>query len=233
MTRYFDEREVARILQKATEPRKSHGVATTSSGDGLTLEEVREIAAEAGIDPARVDEAARSLSTPVPVARYSLDVFVGSPTAVQYEAELDIEIGEEERTEIVRLVRAALARQGVVGGQAGSLEWMDQDGFGGRYVTVSPTRTGTRLEVAGNFKEAAAGAAGISGVVGGLGAIGTAVAVSAAGTIGWVVVPLTLAGMIAVPRLTIGLVVRRESRKLADLVDRLKGFLASRDRSRR
>ena len=227
MPRYFDEREVALLLQRATEPRESHSLARASSRDGLTLEEVKEIFAEAGIDPARVHEAARSLSTPVP--RYPLDVFVGRPTAIQHEVELDVEIDEEERAEIVRLVRESLARQGVVGGQAGSLEWMDQDGLGGRYVTVSPTRAGTRVEVAGNFKEAAAGAAGISGVGGGLGAIGTAVAVSAAGAIGWAVVPLTLAGMIVVPRLTIGLMVRRESRKLADLVERLRSFLASKD----
>jgi len=223
MTRRFDEREVAMILRKATEVR--HDMPEPEVGGGLTLAEVKEVAAEAGIDPTRVDQAARGMLAPP--TRSSMEVFTGTPIEVLYETEFDIELGEEDRAELVRQIRAVLNRHGVVGEQSGRVEWMDSDGVGGRYVTVTPFAGGTRLEVSGTFRNAAAGAVGIGGVVTTVGAAGVFAAVSAAGPIGWIIAPLALGGAFVIPRLTIGRVIRREERQLADLTDHLRTVIAS------
>ena len=115
----------------------------------------------------------------------------------------------------------------MVGGQADSVEWMDTDGLGGRYVTVSPFEGGTRVEVSGTFRDAAAGAVGIGGVVTAVGAAGVFAAVSAAGPIGWAIAPLALAGAVLVPRLTIGRMIRREKRQLSELADHLRAVMST------
>jgi len=229
MDRRFDDREVALILRKAAEVLPDERPEPLGRG-GLTLAEIKEIASEAGIDPARVDTAAHALAASP--ARSRLDVFVGSPTSVRHESVFAVEVSEADRVEIVRRIREALGAQGVVGGRDDSLEWMGQDGFGGRYVTIVPTGDGTRVEVSGAFREAAAGATGVAGVVGTIGAVGTVLAVGAAGPIGWILAPVTAGAMLAVPRLTIGAVVRRESRKLATLHERLRDLLSTRERDR-
>lgn len=230
MERRFDEREVALILRKAAEVAREERPAAVLAG-GMTLAEIKEIATEAGIDPSRVDAIARSIDTPV--RRSRLDAFVGSPTNVRHDAVFAAELSEEDRGEAVRRIREALGTPGVVGGRADSVEWMDQDGLGGRYVTIAPAEGGTRVEVSGAFREAAAGATGIAGVVGAVGGVVTGLVVAAAGPVGWVLAPVTLGAMFAVPRLTIGTVVRRETRKLAALHDRLRDLVSTRERDRR
>ncbi|MFV1985658.1 MAG: hypothetical protein ACC682_00140 [Gemmatimonadota bacterium] len=226
MTRRFDDREVAEILGKATEPRSSRALSASASAEGLTLAEVKDIALEAGIDPARIEEAANGLVRPVPTSK--LDVFVGAPTTVRFETHVRGDLDDDDRAEMVRLIRATLDRQGVVGGQGGTLEWMDQDGLGGCNVTVSPTGDGARVEVVGRFDVAAGGAAGVTGVTGVVGAVGTALVVASTGPVGWLLIPATLVAMVAVPRLTIGARVRRETRKLAELADRLRDAMSFR-----
>jgi hypothetical protein len=226
MTRRFDEQEVAEILRAATAPRNSHALTASPSSGGLTLSDVKEIALEAGIDPDRIEEAANALVRPTSTSK--LDVFVGAPTTVRFGTHISGDLDDDDRVEIVRLIRATLDRQGVVGGQGKTLEWMDQDGFGGCNVTVSPTADGARIEVSGRFEMAAAGAAGVTGVTGAVGAVGTALLVASGGPVGWLLIPATLVAMVAVPRLTIGAVVRRETRNLADLADRLRDAMSSR-----
>jgi hypothetical protein len=224
--RRFSEVEVGEILRRATEPRTTGDLTRTRPGRGLTLEEVQEIAAEAAIDPDRVGEAARALSRTVPSSR--LDAFVGSPTSVRFEIEHDGDLDEDGRTELVRLIRASLGRQGVVGGRGADLEWMDQDGYGSRNVNVYRTAAGTRVEMLGSFREAGAGAAGVAGVTGVVGAIAVSAAVPA-GPAGLLLVPVAMAAMYAVPRLTIGAAVRRETRALAELRDRIRDLLNARE----
>lgn len=223
MTRRFNEREVALILRKATEVRR--GVPEPEVGGGLTLAEVKEVATEAGIDPTRVDQAARGMLAPQ--VRSSMEIFTGTPIEVLYETEFDIELSEEDRADLVRQIRAVLSRHGVVGEQSGRVEWMDTDGLGGRYVTVSPFEGGTRLEVSGTFRNAAAGAVGIGGVVTAVGAAGVFAAVSVAGPIGWVIAPIALGGAVLIPRFTIGRVIRREKRRLSELTDHLRAVMST------
>lgn len=228
--RRFDEREVAEILRRATEPRRDAAVARASAGSGLTLGEVKEIAAEAGIDLARIEEAADAIAHPPRPTR--LDAFVGTPTNIRYQFEVPGRLEPGAHDEIVRLIRATLDARGVVGGHDGGLEWMSRDAFGSTNVAIVPTATGTRVEVTGRFDVAAAGAAGVTGVTGVVGAAGTALLVASSGPVGWVLAPATLAAMYAIPRATLGSRVRRETRSLARLADRIRELLAIRSEPR-
>ncbi|MDX1394721.1 MAG: hypothetical protein R3195_10020 [Gemmatimonadota bacterium] len=227
MSRRFDEREVTEILRRATEPRPGTSVPSRTGSDGLTLDEVKEVAAEAGIDPSRIEEAVNALARPA--EKSTLDAFLGTPINVRFEADYDVALDEEGRREAVRLIRATLGTQGVVGGHGEDLEWMEQDGFGARNVNLYRTSRGTRVEIIGRFREAGSGAAGITGVTGAMGG-GVAVAMMMASpvTLGLTLIPVTLGAMYAIPRLTVGRTVRRETRRLAELSDRLREALASR-----
>ena len=226
MNRRFDEREVAEILRRATEPRPGTSLPSRAGSDGLTLDEVKEVAAEAGIDPARIEEAVNALARPE--EKSTLDAFLGAPTSVRFEADYDVELDEEGRREAVRLIRATMGSQGVVGGHGEDLEWMDQDGFGARNVNLYRTARGTRVEIMGRFREAGSGAAGVTFTVGAVGAFVSTAFVMAIGTIGLVTAPVVLGAMYGLPRLTLGRTVRRETRKLADLADRLREALNAR-----
>lgn len=92
-TRIYDEDEVRRILEKATEasalplleedaPAAREGSPARpdgAPGTGLTLSELREIGAEAGIDPERITAAARTLDGAGALTRREVG-FAGQPT---------------------------------------------------------------------------------------------------------------------------------------------------------
>ena len=74
MSRKFDEREVAQIFKMATEiepERPSGAISEGDWGGGLDLEGLKEIALEVGVDPARVDQAARGLMIRPPAVAVS------------------------------------------------------------------------------------------------------------------------------------------------------------------
>src|SRR5205085_1875882 len=61
--REYDEDEVREILDLAVTLEQSGRPAVASTGRGMTLTQIQEIGREAGVDPARIQEAARSLAT--------------------------------------------------------------------------------------------------------------------------------------------------------------------------
>ncbi len=231
MSRKFDEKEVALIFQKATEPvTPVEGQRETSStsdlGGGLDLRELKEIAVEVGVDPTRVDEAARSLM--IQPRESLLRVFVGTPTHFEMESEFDVTLNDEIRGDLLREIRAIMDRQGVAESQSGSLEWKIEDELGGRYITISPSPAGTRLSVVGRFKSAENSAAGFGAIITGVGTVSVVASIAALGALGWVLAPIVAAGAIVIPRLTVGRMVARESRKLSQLATRLRTLLSSR-----
>lgn len=70
------------ILQRALEPQA--GSAELDPNElGLSLDKLKEIAAEVGINPQRIDLAASSLMEPSPA---SVNPYAGIPPTVQYQA---------------------------------------------------------------------------------------------------------------------------------------------------
>lgn len=150
MARQYSDREVSLILQRALEPGTE--VAATEAGEaGLTLEQIKEIAAEVGIDPRRVEVAAANLAAlPGPPP----NPYAGIPTTVQFETAIPGKtMADLSRHDVLALIRGILGRQGVLEPGDDSLEWRARDAFGGRYVSVTPSADGLRLRVMGNYRD--------------------------------------------------------------------------------
>lgn len=149
MTKRYSDREVGLILQRALEPR--HIGDDPHDASGLSLEQIKEIAAEVGIPADRVDAAAATLLEPE-AAKPNL--YAGIPTTVQFQTSVDgIEIEAIERPELLTIIRGVLGRQGRASAEFGSLEWQAKDPTGARYVSVMPTKDGVRVRVMGNFRD--------------------------------------------------------------------------------
>ena len=150
MARHYTDHEVSLILQRALEP-TAEATSADPHDPGLSLEQIKRIAAEVGIDPRRIELAASNLleSSPVPTNPYA-----GIPTTVQFQTTVPgMEVADVSRHDFVDLIRSTLGRQGIVGDEAGSLQWKARDPFGGRYVSLTPSPEGARLRVLGNFRD--------------------------------------------------------------------------------
>lgn len=231
MSRKFDEKEVALIFRQATELEvpgegKSETSSTSDLGGGLDLRELKEIALEVGVDPTRVELAARGLM--IEPRESPLNVFLGTSTHFEVEAEFDVRLSDEVRGDLLREIRAVMARQGVTEGQSGSLEWSAEDQLGARYVTISPSSGGTRLSVTGRFKRAEGEAAGFGAILAGVGTLSVLASIQAVGALGFLLAPIVAVGAIVIPRLTLGRMVARETRRMSQLATRLRKLLASR-----
>ncbi len=230
MSRRFDEQEVALILREATRVERGSEAETgdpltLSRREGLTLEDLKEIASEAGIDPIRVDRAARILLARPRQSPFR--VFLGTPAQIRLQYEFPTKIDDRDLSEALFEIRSVMSVQGTSGGSPGAWEWESGDELGARYVTIARTSTGTRLDVTGDFGNAARGAAGVGAVVAGAGAVGVTAAVAAVGAMGWALAPVVAVGVVLIPRLTAGRLVVRETQKLSRLASRLRALLSA------
>lgn len=218
MERRYTEQEVAQILKRATEVGGTH-LSKRSPAEGLTLEQIKAIGDEVGIARGRIDAAAKSL------VAFTHDgeshFLLGTPATVQFESQIPVSPGDAVLSDLVRLTRTATGRNGTVEGHFGGMEWTARDALGTRYVDVSPTVSGTRIRVTGDFRTAGRGGAVVTTVAALLGSGATSIAVAMLGAVGWLAAPVAAAAAIAVPRLTLGRVILRESRVLARLSEDL------------
>lgn len=230
MTRRFDDDEVAAILREATAPedaeRSRDGGLLTSHADGFTLAELREIAAEAGIDPGRVERAARSLiSRP---SQSPFRIFVGTDSRVRVRSDFEGVVDDRTFSEALQQIRSSVSLHGASNALPGGIQWTAQDEWGTRSVSISTTHSGTSLEVEGDFDNAARGAAAGAAVAAGVGVVGTVAAVASLGPVGWALAPVAAVGAMGIPRLLAGWYVRREGVKLRRLADRLRTLIHER-----
>jgi len=221
MERRYNEEEVALILRKAVESSPSLS-ASRDESHAVTLTELKEIAGEVGIEPARIEAAARSLDA----AESTVKRFMGVPSAVHLTRLVDVELREDDLPKMLIIIRDVLARQGIVSEVLGGLEWQARGAMGGQYVSIRPQDGGTRLQVLGNFRDGVFGvgaATGLLGLIGG-GAIGTTVGLPVAA-----VVATVLAGGAVAGYTPWRLFFPESKRTLNSLMDRLEDYLAHRD----
>lgn len=159
--RRYDDEEVGLILRRAVEAREKTALVGDDPGKGLTLAELREIGAEAGIDAARIDEAASSLVetgdrgqvagpglSVVAAARSAL----GMPPTVQMERVVQARLDPKRLPDLLDVIRTEFSRQGIVEEVLGGFEWRASDELGGRYVSIRPEGDQTRIRVLGNYR---------------------------------------------------------------------------------
>ena len=142
--RYSDE-ETALVLKRAVELEARR---TESGGCGQTLDEIKAIAAEVGIDPGLVDRAAHSLAERGPLGSGSL---FGPGTVARVEAIAPVVLSRESQAALLSAVQDELAIEGIVTEALGSARWTNQSRFGATQVTLTPGDEGTRIEVMDRF----------------------------------------------------------------------------------
>jgi hypothetical protein len=153
----FNDEEVSLILRRALE-----ADAARPEG-GLTLTQLKEIAAEVGIPAARLEAAALAVQAERGVGAGSRGP---GRVSTRYGVEVAGEVGPERHGELLRVIRSAMGRQGIATEEFGGLEWKAQDVFGGRYLSVRSENGRTRVEALGNFRDGAFVSAGVGGTAG-------------------------------------------------------------------
>jgi hypothetical protein len=210
--RRYDDDEVALILKRAAE---SSAVQLAGRSDGLTLSQLRQVAAEAGMDPNSVENAAQALDTRV---AESISPLLGTPLSPQYERAVPGQLREEDLGEIVLAIRRAMGRQGVITQDLGGFQWRARDGLGARYLTIQRVGDRTLVRGLGNFRDGALATSLLSGA---LGATATLAILKAAGllaAIGLGAAPLLALGAYLPARALWRRFFRREDQRLRETV---------------
>jgi hypothetical protein len=128
--RKFTDREVHEILKRAVEKAPSRALVRN---EGHSLEELKTIGAEVGIDPARLEDAARAVTLDDGNRPNRL---LGGPTILNFERRVEGELGPEDTPEILSVIRRAMGHQGKLDEVGGTLEWSAKADSGERYVTL-------------------------------------------------------------------------------------------------
>ena len=148
--RLFDEEDVAEILQRASEKQSSRKIRQS----GLTLEELKQIAVEAGIDPRYVTDAVREMSDSRIMGEMSGGVsapdtpnFWGGPLSVTRECVVDGTIDDFAWEEIVSEARREFGDTGLVRQWNSSREWASSVNSARSHVALTTRGGKTRLQL--------------------------------------------------------------------------------------
>jgi hypothetical protein len=146
--RVYSDEEFALILRKAADL-ASRAESPGASSAGLTLAEMKSAAAQAGLDPALVERAARMLAAPDTAS--PLDRLTGGPIRHSHEAHFPIKLDEKSAALLLSSVRitAGLAgRQDVGHSSAIGMTWHDGGETESLSITARPEEDGTAVSVA-------------------------------------------------------------------------------------
>lgn len=153
-SRGYDDGDVKRILERAAL---------------VPLEEIRSIAREAGMDPAAVDVAARSLGDDAVSERWPI---IGRAPRMEATTSVSGVLDEEGRQHLLGLLQRALDAKGRARETPGTLEWRRWGILGRELVVVTARRGQTQIEVRGRYRRGMAASYLTGGLAGGLAAAG-------------------------------------------------------------
>lgn len=227
--RRYSDREVARILERATELQRAEPSAVNPGG--LTLTELTDIAREAGIEPALLRRAASELAAATP-ARTLAARLAGAPVSIRVERVVVGELPPERFDAIIPRIQQATDGQGTASAVGRTLTWSSQsaENSSSQQVLISSGegRTLIRWEerfggLAGGLFGGIVGGAGVGLGVGGGGAIAGILGSAALG-IGIPVV--ALAGSYGLARTIFRRIVRGREAAALEVVDEIAAFVA-------
>jgi hypothetical protein len=227
--RRYSEEEVRDIVQRAAEAEAS---APTASG-AMTVGGIEALAAEVGISPDAVREAARAVAaTPHTPVRPRPEtnrpnIWLGAPTRLMLERVVEGEVPEAEFPVLVEEIRTMLNRPGQISQIGRTFSWTSAGSPGStRAIEVSVAVRGgrTRLSVRESLGNLIGGVFG--GVCGGAGGGGMGPLIAVLVETGrpaalLAALPLWFATTFAVARSSYHYAVRRRRRELEGLLDRL------------
>jgi hypothetical protein len=213
--RTFTDQEVREILRRAVE---NGPTQVSSRRRGFSLAELKSIGTEVGIDPTRLEDAARAvaqkndpLSNPI----------AGVPTIVRYKQTVDGEFDVKRTAAVVSAIRRITGHHGEVSAVGGSLEWRTKGGPVDRLVSVSSQGRTTTIEASANLRQAVVGTFTSGGIVAAIIGLVGASASAEAGPIALVVTSAFLATAYVGLRARVKKAFSSESARLQRVVEEL------------
>lgn len=216
--RRFGDQEIHRILQKAAELQE-RSQQLPAQGRGLTLEELRQVAMEAGIDPRYVDLAAADATGPLERRGH---VVAGGPYRWHFQQRVPGSIVDADRERILREIRTVIGQRGELADVFGRMEWSHDDGLGPIIVGISSRDGVTEVDVSANRASEIGLMLGLGVPFGGM--IGGAILAAATGVSGpAALMPISLAAAAVYAFGRAGWRLRAEAfeRRLERLVERI------------
>ena len=217
--RTFTDREVREILKRAVEEVRAAAPSSNAVArrEGLSLAELKAIGEEVGIDPARLEDAARAVARGDDGGARGL---LGGPTNLDVERTVPGEIDPERTHEVLSLIRRVMGERGDVDEIGGALEWSSVSESGSRYVTVAGRDGETTIRGGANLANSVALTYLGPGMVGLIvSIIGVARFVKTGSTIGLLIALVVLAVLFPIMRTVVNRISSRESAKLQRVVD--------------
>jgi hypothetical protein len=150
--RRYSDKEISAILKRATDLQASAGKSEWP-GHGISLTEIEQVAAGAGIDPRYVRAAAAELERGDETgAGFNL---WGGPMALELSRTVEGELSEEQWESLVQESRRCAGTAGIVGQLGKSLEWTTKEELSQTQLTVSPRQGQTTIQLLYRFDNAA------------------------------------------------------------------------------
>ena len=227
--RRYGDREVARILKRAAELQRAEPSA--ADPEGLTLDELAEIAREAGIHPDLLRRAAAEAAASTPASTLGARL-AGAPVTIRLERVVAGELPLDRFEAIVPRIQQATDGPGTASAIGRTLTWSSQtnDNTTSQQVLVSSMDGQTLIR----WEERFTGLAGalFGGIMGGGGGgIGIGVGGAVGGTLGstalGVGIPLVaVAGSYALARFIFRRIVRRREAAALAVIEEIAAYVA-------
>jgi hypothetical protein len=229
LTRRYSDAEVRLLLERAA--RSPVGQPPTRRQRGLTLAEIEEAAAEAGIDVDRLRHAARTLDVETALqARGIAARLAGAPLRLRQERTLPFEIDAATLGSLAHVLATLVDDPGEASMVGTTFTWRSSRSTGRRTdILISARAGGTVIQVEERYTEVAGGVFGglIGGIGGGVGIGGGTALAAVSGSIALAfVIPATvIAGTYAACRTGYTAYVRHRARNIDELIDRIADHL--------
>jgi hypothetical protein len=228
LPRRYDDDEVARILKRATEIRRDQRLpARPFQDEGLSLEELEEIASEAGIDVAHLRQAALEVDTGTDRLA-PMEQFVGGPLSVAQEEVVEGELDEDGFQVLLHTLQQGLGEFGLPSLMARTLTWKNEAAKnGGRstMATISVRSGRTTIRIEESYQQVAGGFQGGITVGGGVGfgvGLGVPLATAAGSVLTGIAFPVgAILAAYVIARGTYRDYVGRRRRKIAEVLARM------------
>ncbi len=150
------DRDLAVVLRRAAQLQELRGEAF--HGQGLTLEEVQQVAEEVGIDPALIEQAASQLPLPLPTPEARI---LGAPLRSVAEQVIPAVLTEDQMGELVAVARREYREFGRVSHPFGGVAWFTKAGVGETTVNLVPGDGETLVQVLSNLDTDEGAAVGV------------------------------------------------------------------------
>lgn len=226
--RKYGDKDVAQILKRATELQRAEPGATDP--EGLTLAELSEIAAEAGIDPTFLQRAAAEVSTRTPASSLA-GKLAGAPMSVSVERVVPGELRPDQLDGIIPLIQQATDGQGTASAVGKTLTWSSRtdSNTSAQQVLVASRNGTTLIRVEEGFTGLArrlfGGIVGGVGVGGGVGFGGAIAGIAGSAVLGFALPIAVIGGSYFAARSIFTRVVRSHEAAAVSLSDQIAEYV--------